>query len=57
MILSVLYVRFRDILPIWNIVAQVLFYGSPVIYPALYYGGADSRRRRATARSPRSATS
>jgi ABC-2 type transport system permease protein len=39
MILSVLYVRFRDILPIWNITAQILFYGSPVIYPALQYGG------------------
>jgi ABC-2 type transport system permease protein len=39
MILSVLYVRFRDILPIWNITAQILFYGSPVIYPALEYGG------------------
>jgi ABC-2 type transport system permease protein len=41
MILACLYVRFRDILPIWTVTAQILFYGSPVIYPALEYGGAD----------------
>jgi ABC-2 type transport system permease protein len=39
MILACLYVRFRDILPIWTITSQILFYGSPVIYPALQYGG------------------
>jgi ABC-2 type transport system permease protein len=39
MILACLYVRFRDILPIWTITAQILFYGSPIIYPALEYGG------------------
>jgi ABC-2 type transport system permease protein len=39
MILACLYVRFRDILPIWTITSQILFYGSPVIYPALEYGG------------------
>ncbi|HEY1774783.1 MAG TPA: ABC transporter permease [Solirubrobacteraceae bacterium] len=39
MILACLYVRFRDILPIWSVTAQILFYGSPVIYPALEYGG------------------
>ncbi len=39
MILSVLYVRFRDILPIWDVSSQVLFYASPIIYPALEYGG------------------
>ena len=32
MLLSVLYVRFRDIHPIWEVVTQVLFYGSPVLY-------------------------
>lgn len=32
-ILSVLYVRFRDVLMIWAVVSQVLFYGTPVIYP------------------------
>jgi ABC-2 type transport system permease protein len=33
MILSVLFVRFRDIQPIWDVVIQVLFYVTPVIYP------------------------
>jgi ABC-2 type transport system permease protein len=42
MILACLYVRFRDILPIWSVFSQILFYGSPVIYPALEYGGSDS---------------
>lgn len=32
MILSSLYVRFRDVAPIWAVVSQVLFYGSAVIY-------------------------
>jgi ABC-2 type transport system permease protein len=32
MALSSLYVRFRDVAPIWGVVSQVLFYGSPVIY-------------------------
>ena len=31
--LSVLYVRFRDVAIIWTVVAQVLFYGTPVLYP------------------------
>jgi ABC-2 type transport system permease protein len=30
--LSVLYVRFRDISIIWVVVAQVLFYGTPILY-------------------------
>ena len=34
MLLSALYVRFRDIQPIWEVLAQVLFYGSPIIYTA-----------------------
>ncbi len=33
MILSVLYVRFRDVLIIWTVAAQVLFYATPVLYP------------------------
>ncbi len=33
MILSVLYVRFRDIAIIWVVLAQVLFYATPVLYP------------------------
>lgn len=32
MLLSVLYVRFRDIQPIWDVVLQVTFYASPVLY-------------------------
>ncbi len=32
MLLSALFVRFRDMQPIWEVVLQLLFYGSPVIY-------------------------
>jgi ABC-2 type transport system permease protein len=34
MLLSALYVRYRDMLPIWEVVLQMLFYASPVIYVA-----------------------
>ncbi|HEV2982114.1 MAG TPA: ABC transporter permease [Solirubrobacteraceae bacterium] len=37
MLLSALYVRFRDIQPMWEVIAQVLFYGSPIIYVAAQY--------------------
>jgi len=37
MLLSVLFVRFRDIQPIWEVVSQILFYASPIIYPVYYY--------------------
>ncbi len=33
MALSVLYVRFRDVAIIWIVVAQVLLYGTPILYP------------------------
>ena len=33
MLLSALFVRFRDIQPIWDVIAQILFYCSPVIIP------------------------
>ena len=33
MALSALYVRFRDVAIIWVVVAQVLFYGTPILYP------------------------
>lgn len=33
MMLAVLYVRFRDVAIIWTVVAQVLFYATPVLYP------------------------
>jgi ABC-2 type transport system permease protein len=32
MLLSALYVRFRDVKPIWELVLQLTFYASPVIY-------------------------
>jgi ABC-2 type transport system permease protein len=32
MLLSALYVRFRDVQPIWEVLLQVLFYGSPILY-------------------------
>jgi ABC-2 type transport system permease protein len=37
MLLSVLFVRFRDIQPIWDVTAQILFYASPIIYPVYKY--------------------
>jgi ABC-2 type transport system permease protein len=33
MLLSALFVRYRDIEPIWDVVLQVLFYASPIFYP------------------------
>ncbi|HTW42732.1 MAG TPA: ABC transporter permease [Solirubrobacteraceae bacterium] len=33
MLLSALFVRFRDIQPIWEVFSQILFYASPVILP------------------------
>jgi ABC-2 type transport system permease protein len=33
MLLSALYVRFRDVLIIWTVAATVLFYGTPLLYP------------------------
>lgn len=38
MLLSALYVRFRDIAPIWDVASQALFYASPVIYVSAQYG-------------------
>jgi ABC-2 type transport system permease protein len=32
MLLSVLYVRFRDIAPIWDVFSQIMFYASAVLY-------------------------
>jgi ABC-2 type transport system permease protein len=34
MLLSALYVRYRDMQPIWEVTLQMLFYASPVIYVA-----------------------
>jgi ABC-2 type transport system permease protein len=33
MLLSVLYVRFRDMLLIWTVFATMLFYATPILYP------------------------
>lgn len=33
MILSSLYVRYRDVAPIWAVLSTALFYASPVLYP------------------------
>lgn len=38
MLLSSLYVRFRDIQPIWDVVLQIWFYASPIMYVAARYG-------------------
>jgi ABC-2 type transport system permease protein len=33
LLLSVLYVRFRDIKPVWQVVLQATFYATPILYP------------------------
>jgi ABC-2 type transport system permease protein len=33
LLLAALYVRFRDIKPIWEVGLQLLFYATPIIYP------------------------
>ncbi len=37
LLLSSLFVRFRDMQPIWEVLTQVLFYATPIMYPALDY--------------------
>jgi ABC-2 type transport system permease protein len=34
LLLSALYVRYRDIMPIWEVTTQMLFYASPILYVA-----------------------
>jgi ABC-2 type transport system permease protein len=34
MLLSALYVRYRDVQPIWEVTLQILFYATPIMYPA-----------------------
>ncbi|MET0557128.1 MAG: ABC transporter permease [Solirubrobacterales bacterium] len=41
MALSVLYVRFRDVAIIWTVVAQVLLYATPILYPVNFKPGGD----------------
>jgi ABC-2 type transport system permease protein len=38
MILSVAYVRYRDVRPIWEVVLQMTFYASPIFYPITKVG-------------------
>ena len=33
LLLSALFVRFRDVFQIWSVLVLVLFYGSPVLWP------------------------
>lgn len=33
LILAALYVKYRDFAPIWEIVLQIMFYATPIIYP------------------------
>jgi ABC-2 type transport system permease protein len=39
MLLAALYVRYRDVQPIWDVVSQILFYASPIMYIASNYKG------------------
>jgi ABC-2 type transport system permease protein len=34
MLLAVLFVRYRDVQPIWDVAIQILFYASPILYVA-----------------------
>lgn len=36
MLLSALYVQYRDVQPIWDVLSQLLFYLSPIIYVVAY---------------------
>ena len=36
MLLSALYVRYRDVQPIWEVAQQMLFYASPVLYVSTF---------------------
>jgi ABC-2 type transport system permease protein len=39
MLLSALYVRYRDVQPIWDVLVQMMFYAAPVMYVASKYQG------------------
>ena len=54
MLVSALYVRYRDMQPIWEVALQILFYASPVIYVTTFLPGQHRERRRWPIRSPRS---
>jgi ABC-2 type transport system permease protein len=33
MLLSALFIRYRDVQPIWDVIAIAMFYGTPILYP------------------------
>ena len=37
MLLSAWYVRYRDVQPIWDVLTQILFYASPIIFIVAYF--------------------
>ena len=43
MLLSALYVRYRDMNPIWEVVLQILFYASPILYTVEAIGNDTAR--------------
>ena len=47
MLLSALYVRYRDVQPIWEVLSQLLFYLSPIIYIVAYLRALGYREVRA----------
>jgi ABC-2 type transport system permease protein len=47
MLLSALFVRYRDVQPIWEVILQILFYASPIIYVTASFP--DSVERKAMA--------
>src|SRR4051812_12288650 len=49
LLLSVMFVRFRDMKPIWDVLGQMLFYASPVLYVAT---GVSEHFRRAYLSNP-----
>jgi ABC-2 type transport system permease protein len=52
MLLSALYVRFRDVEPIWEVTLQAWFYASPIIYTAAAYGRLSPRLKHVALISP-----
>lgn len=54
MLLSTLYVKVRDLAPIWEVFSQLLFWASPIIYAATY--PSNETLRKMLACSPISAT-
>ena len=43
-LLAALFVRFRDVRPIWDVILQISFYGSPILWPIEKVSSADLKR-------------